>query len=61
MSSIFLLDKNLKEGEIMSKIEMTEDKVICTVKGNEQESTVTTAASVITIIASKVILSGKEL
>ncbi|MDC6267715.1 hypothetical protein [Lysinibacillus fusiformis] len=45
----------------MSKIEMTEDKVICTVKGNEQESTVTTAASVITIIASKVILSGKEL
>lgn len=47
----------------MSKIEVTEDKVICTVEGNGRKSTVTTEiskiTSVITIDASFVILNGK--
>lgn len=44
----------------MSKIEMTEDKIISTVEGNGQKSTVTTTASTITIKASKITLVGDK-
>lgn len=42
----------------MSTIEMTEGKIIITVVGNGQKSTVTTTASTITMEASKITLVG---
>lgn len=44
----------------MSKIEMTEDKIISTVEGNGQKSTITTTASTITVEASKIMLVGDQ-
>lgn len=44
----------------MSKIEMTEDKVICTVENNGRKSEVTTTASAITMEASKITLVGDK-
>lgn len=42
----------------MSKIEMDKDKIVSTVEGNGQKSTVTTTASTITLNASKITLGG---
>lgn len=56
LSSLFLLEK----GESVSTIVMTEDKVIFVVMGNGLKATVTTAASEVTIKASKIKLNGKE-
>jgi len=44
----------------MSKIEMTVDKVTCTVESNGHKSVVTTTTSAITIEASKIILVGDK-
>ncbi|MEQ6049476.1 hypothetical protein U2I53_10560 [Lysinibacillus capsici] len=50
-----------KEGESVSTIEMTEDKVIFVVMENGLKATVTTTASEVTLKASKIKLNGKEL
>lgn len=44
----------------MSKIEVTEDKIISTVEGNGYKSEVITTASTITIKASKITLVGDQ-
>lgn len=44
----------------MSTIEMTEGKIVITVVGNGQKSTVTTTASTINIEASKITLVGDQ-
>lgn len=45
----------------MSTIEMSEDKMICTVEENGKKSVVTITASVITLEASQVNLEGETL
>ena len=45
----------------MSTIEMSEDKMVCTVEGNGEKSVVTISASVITLETSKVNLEGETL
>lgn len=48
-----------KGGDSMSTIEMTADKIICTVEGNERKSIVTHTASVITLQSTSIKLSKK--